>query len=62
MRVLGTDRFDAYLKAYDIPFESDLEDLLGTSVALHYHPSYIANTTFLCFALPGTPHARGRAS
>ncbi|KAJ7801408.1 kinase-like domain-containing protein [Mycena leptocephala] len=30
MRVLGTDRFDAYLKAYDIPFESDLEDLLGT--------------------------------
>ncbi|KAJ7153691.1 kinase-like domain-containing protein [Mycena filopes] len=29
MRVLGTEKFDAYLKAYSIPFESDLEDLLG---------------------------------
>ncbi|KAJ7067365.1 kinase-like domain-containing protein [Mycena amicta] len=29
MRVLGTDKFDAYLKAYDIPFESDVEELLG---------------------------------
>nr|GAT57393.1 predicted protein [Mycena chlorophos] len=30
MRVLGTDKFDAYLKAYDIPFESDVEELLGS--------------------------------
>ncbi|KAF8173582.1 kinase-like domain-containing protein [Mycena galopus ATCC 62051] len=29
MRVLGTERFDAYLKAYDIPYETDVEDLLG---------------------------------
>ncbi|KAJ6512556.1 kinase-like protein [Mycena sanguinolenta] len=29
LRVLGTDRFDAYLKAYDIPYETDVEELLG---------------------------------
>ncbi|KAK6996507.1 kinase domain-containing protein [Favolaschia claudopus] len=29
MRVLGTERFDAYLKAYDIPYETDVEELLG---------------------------------
>ncbi|KAF7321701.1 Protein kinase domain-containing protein [Mycena kentingensis (nom. inval.)] len=29
MRVLGSDRFDAYLKAYDIPFESDIDELLA---------------------------------
>ncbi|KAJ6619992.1 kinase-like domain-containing protein [Mycena sp. CBHHK59/15] len=30
MKVLGTAKFDAYLKAYSIPFESDVEDLLGS--------------------------------
>ncbi|KAJ7082357.1 kinase-like domain-containing protein [Mycena belliarum] len=29
MKVLGTAKMDAYLKAYSIPFESDVEDLLG---------------------------------
>jgi len=28
MRVLGSDNFDAYLKAYDIPFETDMAALL----------------------------------
>ncbi|KAJ7627237.1 kinase-like protein [Roridomyces roridus] len=30
MKVLGTAKFDAYLAAYGIPFESDIEDLLGS--------------------------------
>lgn len=33
MRVLGSDSFDAYLKTYDIPFETDMEALLHSSVA-----------------------------
>jgi len=33
MKVLGSDGFDAYLKAYDIPFETDITALLHSSVA-----------------------------
>ncbi|KAJ7224846.1 hypothetical protein B0H12DRAFT_1240800 [Mycena haematopus] len=29
LRVLRTERFDAYLRAWDIPYETDVEELLG---------------------------------
>jgi casein kinase II subunit alpha len=32
MKVLGSDSFDAYLKTYDIPFETDMEALLHSLV------------------------------
>lgn len=33
MKVLGSDSCDAYLKAYDIPFETEVAALLHSSVA-----------------------------
>lgn len=53
MRVLGSDGFDAYLKAYDIPFETDKTALLHSSVVR-------LSTCFICsFLAPAIQDSPG---
>lgn len=43
LRVLGTDCFDAWLRTYGIPFETDLDSLLQVSV--HMSPPFFPGLT-----------------